>query len=375
MLESAYLSIAKQKLTGLVDDIFVSSRHIERQQLWAPAAKAVHTSSSQQDWDKIVSQLKSEHVAARGVALHAICLNTERSLEEIAGLLASLAADEDYRILHIVATELAQRRDRRCIEVFVKLLNAPTLQIRVAARHALRQATGQKFDYDATAQEPLRIAAQVKWSQWVQQNIATAPIKLPLEGNGELVLYNGKDLQGWRMVVGSNVLSQQAAETMWDMRNDVLALKAPTTGYLRTEQAFTNYILNLEYRWDKNARAADGGIHILQTGPDSSYPNCLEIQTHMGNAGDFYTIGGFKVEPGGKLNTGVRSRMADSSEKPPGQWNKIEVHVQNGNVKVKVNDVLQNEATKCPQVAGYIAIRIERATLELRNMNVVLLDQ
>ena len=210
--------------------------------------------------------------------------------------------------------------------------------------------------------------------KWLEDNLETAEIHLPIQGSGELVLYNGRDMSGWQMVVGSQKLDEKQTLQFWKPNGDTLSFIARIQGYLRTKQDFENYILTLDYRWPVGTVSGDGGIHLMQTGNDSNFPSCLEVQTHTGNAGDFYTIGGFKVEPGGTLKVGVRSRMADSSAKPIGQWNRIEATVKGGTVEVKVNGVLQNKATKCPQVPGKIALRVEGAPVDFRNIRLVPLD-
>ena len=78
-----------------------------------------------------------------------------------------------------------------------------------------------------------------------------------------------------------------------------------------------------------------------------------------------YRIGGFR---GGELKTGVRSRLAQSSERPQGEWNRMVAEVHDGEVTVSINDVLQNKANGCPKAPSRVGLRIERYPIEFRNV-------
>ena len=109
---------------------------------------------------------------------------------------------------------------------------------------------------------------------------------------------------------------------------------------------------------------------LYMTGADTVQGNGLEVQLHMGNAGDLYKIGGFS----GNVKTGVRSRMADSSEKPLGEWNEMEVMSRDGRLEIKVNGVVQNRATEMPTDPRSIGIRLEGAAMQFREMILLPLD-
>jgi hypothetical protein len=373
LIEAALKVIADAKIKGLTDQVLHIAPQLSGESGWEVAGQAATITSEPSDWEKFKLSLKNEIVGTRAVSLH-VFVAAEKSPETLS-LIKSLIDDPDFRILFIVANALAERLDRDCLKVYVKLLNAPTLRVRVAAINALRWATQQKFDYAPVAPDEQRQASIQQWKKWLEDNLENADVRLPIRGTGELVLYNGRDLTGWRMILGSQKLDEKQAQQYWKANGEVLSCVAKVQGYLRTSEDFKNYILTLDYRWPQGSRGGDGGIHLIQTGPDTGYPSCLEVQTHTGNAGDFYTIGGFRVEAGGVLNVGVRSRLADSSEKPIGQWNRIEATVRDGTVSVSVNGVLQNRATKCPQVHGKIALRIEGAPVDFRNIRLVPLGE
>ena len=200
-------------------------------------------------------------------------------------------------------------------------------------------------------------------------------MRYSIEPMPNLLLYNEKDLSGWTVVVGGKPLPQEEAQQQWAARGEVLAFIGTGQGYLRTSSPIKDYKLTLEYRWPKGETNADSGLHLFQELPDQTMPKCLEVQMHTGNAGDFYSLGGFALAAGNTLRSGVRSRLADSSERPTGDWNKIEVVVSRGELTVKINDVLQNKASGCPQEPKYIAFRMERHHFEIRHLQMMPLDE
>ncbi|MFT7642431.1 MAG: hypothetical protein ACI9G1_004188, partial [Pirellulaceae bacterium] len=274
MIEAALKVITKANLKGLTDQVLTVSPQLSNEAAWEVAGQAATATSNANDWLKFTQALNSEIVATRGVALHVV-IQAEKTPANLL-LIKSLMNDPDLRILFIVANALAERLDRDCLKVYVKLLDAPTLRVRVAAMNALRWATRQKFDYAPVGPAEQQQASIQQWQKWLDENLETADIRLPISGNGELVLYNGRDLTGWRMVLGAKKLDDKQAQQYWKSRGDVLSCIARIQGYLRTEQDFKNYILTLDYRWPEGTTGGDGGIHLLQTGPDSSYPSCLE---------------------------------------------------------------------------------------------------
>ena len=66
----------------------------------------------------------------------------------------------------------------------------------------------------------------------------------------------------------------------------------------------------------------------------------------------------------------VRSvkKLAESSEKPAGEWNTMEVTCTANTITVYVNGVLQNKATGLNVTSGHICLQSEGKDLEFRNV-------
>ena len=60
--------------------------------------------------------------------------------------------------------------------------------------------------------------------------------------------------------------------------------------------------------------------------------------------------------------------MADSSEKPPGQWNVAEIYCYAGTIRIFINGVLQNKASETSVSSGKICLQSEGREIEFRNL-------
>src|ERR1019366_4857224 len=67
-----------------------------------------------------------------------------------------------------------------------------------------------------------------------------------------VVLWNGKDLTGWKIFLGDATVNPQSA---WSAADGVLHLATKASGYAKTEKSFANYHLHVEWRWPKDAPA------------------------------------------------------------------------------------------------------------------------
>src|ERR1700686_2918794 len=74
-----------------------------------------------------------------------------------------------------------------------------------------------------------------------------APARHPVE------LFNGKDFTGWTFCMKNGA---DPAKT-WSVTNGVIHCTGRPTGYLRTRQGYSNYVLTVEWRFVKIAPKAD----------------------------------------------------------------------------------------------------------------------
>ena len=182
----------------------------------------------------------------------------------------------------------------------------------------------------------------------------------------EVSLFDGKSLEGWTFHLND---PGTRMEEVWSVRDGVLVCEGRPIGYLRTEAEYTNYVLELEWRFDPERGAGNSGVLLRVLGEDKVWPKSIEAQLHHGNAGDIWNIERFEMETDAHRRNGRRtSRREPSSERPLGEWNRYRIVMAGERLLLEVNGVLQNEARWCEEVAGTIALQSEGAPIEFRNI-------
>jgi hypothetical protein len=185
----------------------------------------------------------------------------------------------------------------------------------------------------------------------------------------KITLFDGESFDGWvRHLRGG----KGDPDKTWTIKDGVLACSGRPAGYIRTEKAYKNYHLRLEYRWPANP--GNNGVLVHMVGDDRVWPKSLECQGRFHNQGVFWEIGGWKFnehKTGGHRVRGRRvEKYGEHNEKPRGEWNVYEVWAVGDVVRPYVNGKLMNEATGCETTAGKICFQSEGAPIEFRNITI-----
>lgn len=191
-------------------------------------------------------------------------------------------------------------------------------------------------------------------------------------------LFNGKDLAGWRVYLWDSANKRQdtstPASSVWFVRDGILHCMGRPTGYIQTVNEYDNYRLSLEWRWPEGATDGNSGVLVHTTTPNAlgQWPKSIEVQLALGDAGDFWVIGtDLDVENKAARKQGRRHlNLTDNSEKPVGQWNKMEIVARGNTLTVYVNGDLVNKATKLSQTRGAISLQSEGAPIMFRNIEI-----
>ncbi len=178
-------------------------------------------------------------------------------------------------------------------------------------------------------------------------------------------LFNGKNLDGWTGYHRNGA----KVEDVWYVKDGVLISKGRPIGYIRTKAKYTNYILELEWRFNPEKGPGNSGVLLRQIGPDKVWPKSVEAQLMHRNAGDFWNIDKFQMKVDPARTKGRRTvKMKPSNEKPLGQWNHYRIVVDGDRIELYVNGELQNVATNVAEVPGHICLQSEGAEIHFRNI-------
>ena len=240
------------------------------------------------------------------------------------------------------------------------------------------------------------------------------------------ILFNGKDLSGWDVYIGSpyDTVQHKFTGTPLGLNNDPLKVFSVVVedgkpairvsgerfGGISTTGSYKNYHLRLEFKWGKlkwqpkqNAKRDSGLLYhaVGNHGADGGFwLRSQEFQIQEGDCGDYWGVAGgiadvpavrqgenkFVYTPGSPLlafrEKGPNGRNCiknPDGEKPYGQWNVIDLYCLEGTSVHVVNDIVtmilynsrQSEGDKeVGLTEGKIQLQSEGAELFYRNLRV-----
>lgn len=192
----------------------------------------------------------------------------------------------------------------------------------------------------------------------------------PVTPTEKIQLFGGENLDGWvRYLPDPNA---DPANT-WQVRDGVIACTGQPAGYLRTEKAYRDYRLHVEWRWPANP--GNSGVLLHAGLPDRVWPLMIEAQLASQNAGDIWVVDTeFKEHQ--QRGEGRRTpKLGPHNENPPGQWNSYDITVAGDVIVLAVNGKVMNIASGCSVTSGHICLQSEGAPIEFRNVWVGPLNQ
>jgi len=190
--------------------------------------------------------------------------------------------------------------------------------------------------------------------------------------NSKTVLWNGRDISGWTVFYNGTV----DPNSIWSVTDGALNVVGNPKGYLRTEKTYANYHLHVEWCWPAGAPAnSNSGVFVDVSGPDIVWPQGIECQLAAGNAGQL--VGTNITIPGAPFisNKYRAPKLAESSEKPIGEWNTYDIYCRGDSIEVSVNGIHQNRIEKmtatnggAPITSGAIGLQMEGYRVLFRNI-------
>jgi len=195
-------------------------------------------------------------------------------------------------------------------------------------------------------------------------------------------LFNGVGLEGWHADV-PDADSNPNIEKSFVVQDSLLISMGNPRGHLITDSVFSNYRLDVEYRFA--ADPGNCGVLVHASTPRALYamfPKSMEVQMQSGDAGDFWcivediTVPDMVERRGQEETWGITEgknrriiNLTDDSENPLGEWNTMKIECVADTIKVWVNGDLVNYGYNCTATKGQIAVQAEGAKVEFRKID------
>ncbi|NJO24586.1 MAG: DUF1080 domain-containing protein [Bacteroidia bacterium] len=166
---------------------------------------------------------------------------------------------------------------------------------------------------------------------------------------------------------------------VFQFENGVMHVSGQKFGYIATEESYSSFHLKLEFKWGvkkyppRENEKRDAGIlyNVDIYNGDKIWPRSLECQIQEGDCGDIWLIdSAFVIHADTMTKRQPYHRVFKSkdAENPTGEWNKVEVIVNNGDITYLVNGQVVNKARNPNPKAGRIMLQSEGAEIYYRNV-------
>ncbi len=157
----------------------------------------------------------------------------------------------------------------------------------------------------------------------------------------------------------------------WEVKDGVIECKGEPRGFLRSKKRYENFVLRAEWRFKAEGwegapeKWPNAGFFIFASKEvREKYPHWpkqfVELQGHYGEAGSVFGNG----IKGAKRGPIVKDRI------PFGEWDRYEVTVEDGGVRVIMNGKLVNEGWGAEPAEGYLCLQSEGWPVFYRNVEI-----
>ena len=183
----------------------------------------------------------------------------------------------------------------------------------------------------------------------------------------ELVLFDGSNWDAWTYFLND----QSEFGDVWSQSDQgEMVCDGSPAGYLRTIEDFVNYRLLLEWRFEPG-RAGNSGVLMRMHGADQVWPRSIEAQLQSGSAGDIWNIGKYPVQVVQARTSDRHTKHVKANEHPVGEWNQYDILVHRGDIVLRVNGEIVNQAWGAAEIPGKICLQSEGAAIRFRNIRLV----
>ena len=203
---------------------------------------------------------------------------------------------------------------------------------------------------------------------------------------GFVSLFNGTDLSRWRN--GNVWWGTEGKPDTFSVKDGMIHSTGQPVGFIRSDQQYENFILELEWRHLK--RSGNAGLFIWSAptdNPGKPFAKSIEVQildhgykedyekggkkaTWFTCHGDVFAIHGQKLRPFAPNDGNMRSFPSEERSKPSPEWNHYRVTCQDGTVRLAVNgkDVSGGDGVLWRK--GYLCLESEGSPVDFRNIRI-----
>lgn len=200
------------------------------------------------------------------------------------------------------------------------------------------------------------------------------------QNNNSVNLFRPEDRSQWYVFLEGSEKGKDP-HAVFQFENGIIHASGEKFGYIATQEFYSNFHLKLEFKWGTKKYAPrlnekrDAGI--LYNGDvydgDKIWPRSLECQIQEGDCGDIWLIDSASLihaDTMTKREPYHRVVKSKDAEKPTGEWNQVEVIVNNGDISYLVNGQLVNKAKNPKPRTGRIMLQSEGAEIYYRNVTI-----
>lgn len=191
---------------------------------------------------------------------------------------------------------------------------------------------------------------------------------------GFIDLFNGRDLSGW--------VNVNCDRSTWTVDRDgdgpYIRCTGIPTGLLRTERAYENFVLELEYR--HMVPGGNAGLFVWSdtlTARGSPFSRSIEVQVMDGQEGarftsdgDIFPIWGAVMTPENGRDGGSRAFPTERRTNPAPMWNHYRVECVDGSVTLAVNGKVVSRGHSAAPRLGVICLESEGSEVHFRNIRI-----
>ena len=219
------------------------------------------------------------------------------------------------------------------------------------------------------------------------------PISIPPHG-APIVLFDGSSLTQFDTFIRDRG-PQNDPEHVFKVEASLIHVSGKEMGFIITKQAFHRFYLRADFKWgegtfgERAGQARDSGILYNIQGEQKVWPQSLEFQIKEGETGDFWLTDGAALTgsdgkrvtgpPGSALNIGHIGKGPEKNvagfrnssgelETPRGEWNTLEVIVDDHSVRQYVNGKLAAVGTDPLPKSGKVLFQSEGAEIFFRDI-------